>query len=68
MSHTQAIIAITALVVVLVVGAADYLVAPYSGVIPEGVVKLASAILIGVAIAAIVSGLRNGNGRSNGGS
>lgn len=62
MSRTEAIIALTALVVVFVLGVLDELAPPVGTFLPDVLVKVVGAILIGVAIGLILGGLRS-NGR-----
>lgn len=62
MSRTQAIVALTALIVVFTIGMLEYLIYPSCAVIPEVITKVVSAIFIGVAITVIVTGLRH-NGK-----
>jgi ACR3 family arsenite efflux pump ArsB len=66
-SRTAAVVAITILIVLFVVGVVDFVNAPYSGSIPKSVLKLVEAILIGVAIVLIAGGLiKNNNNHRNG--
>ena len=68
MTRTQAIVALTALIMLFVLGTLDAIVDPSTQAIPGFLLKLSSAILVGIAIILIVGGLRNGNASSSGGS
>ena len=61
MHRGPALVAMTVLVVLFTLGVIDYVNAPYSGVIAKPIFKLVEAILIGVCIVLIATGLkRNG--------
>jgi hypothetical protein len=67
MHRTLATIAITVLVVLLIVGILDYMNQPAVNVIPDGILKMVQAVLIGVTIVLIASGLRSSDGDNSGG-
>jgi hypothetical protein len=67
MHRTLATIAITVLVVLLIVGILDYINNPAVNVIPDGILKMVQAVLIGISIVLIASGLRSSDGDGNGG-
>lgn len=62
MSRTHAIVALTALVVVFVIVVLDEMAPPIGTFLPEALIKVVAAILIGVAIGLILNGLRRNGG------
>lgn len=61
MGKTAAIVILTNLTLIFVLGVVDLLVHPASPLIPEYVLKLASVILAGVAVGIILISLRQNN-------